>query len=292
MFLYTEILQHWVDKYGTLSLDEFREFTKSQLYLDPFMDIMGGKYCLQAMQIQCYTYGSWQSCHEIHSCPTGLLKLLGKFDYSKILAQTEIDQILNGESPGKWKSNRHFGIDKKYEDPLDVACICGPWYRHGHFVTFVLCPEYWTFFDPLTDESIIEPVIDQNVKNAIQSSYDSKGIKVPKLPGYRQLKRICIQKDEPLSPWSCGTFALLTTFHLLLGNKLPHDIPPNSISRIQMLNLHKGLLEWLLLGKPPNLWDINCLNRSVVEGDPLVMFKYGLRAGHGGLLNYLSVNVF
>ena len=164
MFLYTEISQHWVDKYDTLSPDEFREFTTSQTDSYPFKDIMCGKYVLHAMQIEHYAYGSWQSCHEIHSCLIGLLKLLQKCANIKILAQAEIDQILNGESPGKWKSNNHFGIDKIYEGPLDVPCICGPWFRHGHFVTFVLCAEYWTFLDPLTDESYIEPAIGQNKK--------------------------------------------------------------------------------------------------------------------------------
>jgi hypothetical protein len=202
-----------------------------------------------------------------------------KYENIKILAQTDIDHIMNGDVPGKWKSNRHFGIDKEYKGPLDVTFICGPWHRHGHFVTFVLCSQYWTILDPLTDASVIDPIIEQNVQNSIKLSYESKGIQAPKLPGYRQFKRICIQEDQPLGHWSCGTFALLTTLHILLGYKLPHQIPPNSISRDHMMNLHKGLLKWLLLGIPPNLWSIECLNTSVVNCNPIPINSHGILCG-------------
>ena len=112
--------------------------------------------------------------HEVHACLTSLLKLLGKFDSISFLAQTEIDQILNGNVAGKWSSTRHVGSDKRYLGPLDVPCICGPWYRYGHFVTFVLCPKYWTFLDLLKDASVIEPIIHENFEKAIKSTYELK----------------------------------------------------------------------------------------------------------------------
>ncbi len=87
---------------------------------------MGTKYYLQASQIECYTFGRWQSSHEILACLTGLLKLLGKFDSVSILAQPEIDHNMSGSVPGKWSSNKHFGSNKIYIGSLDVPHICGP----------------------------------------------------------------------------------------------------------------------------------------------------------------------
>ena len=158
--------------------------------------------------------------HAVHACFTGLLKLLGKFDSISFLAQSEIDQILNGNVPGKWISTRHFGSDKRYLGPLDVTCICGPWYRHGHFITFVLCPKYWTFLDLFTDLSVTEPIIHENVEKAIKPTYKLKGIEVPILPAYTQFNRICIQNYSPLQQWSCGHFALLTTLHLITSSNV------------------------------------------------------------------------
>jgi hypothetical protein len=41
-----------------------------------------------------------------------------------------------------------------------------------------------------------------------------------------------------------------TIFHLLLGDKHPHDMPPKCITRRHMFALHKALLKWLLIGTP------------------------------------------
>ncbi len=86
---------------------------------------------------------------------------------------------------------------------------------------------------------MIEPIIHENVEKAIKATYEFKGMEVPIIPRYKQFKRIFIQNDSPLHQWSCGHFALLTTLHLVIGCKLPHEIPENSISRKQMLNLQK-----------------------------------------------------
>ena len=77
--------------------------------------------------------------------------------------------------------------------------------------------------------------------------------------------RIAIQDDGPLPPWSCGTLAMSTTLHLLLGNKLPHDMPAGCITRDHMLALHKALLHWLLTGSPPPLWRDGCLIDTISE---------------------------
>jgi len=128
---------------------------------------------------------------------------------------------LTGEVPGKRSSDKHFSNEKRYKGPLDARCICGSWYRHGNFVTFALCPEYWTFLDTLTDEYVIGPIVRENVKNVLKQSYELKGMEVPIIPTYKPFKRICIQKDSPLPKWSCGTIAILMTLHLVLGCKRP-----------------------------------------------------------------------
>ena len=71
----------------------------------------------------------------------------------------------------------------------------------------------------------------------------------------------------------CGSFAFLTTLHLMLGSKLPHKIKENIISRKQMLNLQKALLTWRLYGTPPDMWAIDCLNKSIVNCQPIPL-KY------------------
>jgi hypothetical protein len=106
-----QILQSWWNKHQTLSDTEFSEYARSQKS-DPFLDVMFTTYKLHPGEIKCYTFRSWQSLHEVHACLVGLLKLLGKFDNISFLAQTEIEQIINGHDPGKWSSSRHFGSDK------------------------------------------------------------------------------------------------------------------------------------------------------------------------------------
>jgi len=85
------------------------------------------------------------------------------------------------------------------------------------------------------------------------------------LPSYRQLPRIAIQHDAPRPNWSCGTIAMCTTLHLLLGNSRPHALPTMHISRDYMHSLHKALLAWLLTGTPPTLWEIGYLHRDIIS---------------------------
>ena len=251
---------------------DFTEYADSQRNLDQVFYVLG-KFYLLTEQIISYTFGSWQSSHDVHSCVDGLLKLLGKFDITTRLSQTEIDQILTTEVPEKWSSNRHFSNEKRYKEPLDVRCICGPWYRHGDFVAFVLCQDYCKFFDPLNDEYVIDPSVHENVKNVIKTSYELKRIEVLKLSPSKEFKRICIRNDSSLQNWSCGTFVILTTLRLVLRSKLPHEIKPKSISRRHMLNLRKSLLKWLLHGTPPDVWSIGCPNTSMVDCEPIPL-KY------------------
>jgi hypothetical protein len=106
-------------------------------------------------------------------------------------------------------------------------------------------------------------------------------MEVQNIPTYKQFKRICIQKDSPLRNWSCGTIVILTTLHLVLGCKRPHEVmrcKPKSITRKHMLNFHKSLLKWISHGTPPDLWSIGCLNTSIVDCDPIPL-KYSYILG-------------
>ena len=57
---------------------------------------------------------------------------------------------------------------------------------------------------------------------------------------------------------------MLTTLHLVLGRRRPHELPAIYITRERMLLLRKALLAWLITGTPPKLWEIGCLSEDIV----------------------------
>ncbi len=80
----------------------------------------------------------------------GIFRIL-KLDPSvSLIQQTEInDMLLYGSTPTGWKRVAHFLPRASYEDPTQIPTCCGPWHNGAkHFVTFYLCPEYWTLLDP------------------------------------------------------------------------------------------------------------------------------------------------
>jgi hypothetical protein len=56
---------------------------------------------------------------------------------------------------------------------------------------------------------------------------------------------------------------MLTTLHLLLGQRRPHELLDNYLSQDHTLLLHKALLTWLITGTPPPLWELGCLNEDI-----------------------------
>jgi len=101
----------------------------------------------------------------------------------------------------------------------NIPICCGPWYNGaGHFVTFYLCPEYWSILDPLMDNQPESPRMQFKIHRALRESFTSRNLPTSPLHTYRQLPRL-----RPL--WSYGTFAVFTTLHLLLGG-----IPSSPIS--------------------------------------------------------------
>ena len=56
---------------------------------------------------------------------------------------------------------------------------------------------------------------------------------------------------------------MITTLHIVLSDRRPDQLQPNSISRGNMSNFHEALLHWYILGIPPDLWDLQCLSQEL-----------------------------
>ena len=104
----------------------------------------------------------------------------------------------------------------------------------------------------------------RNLNRALREAFGARNLPIPPLPQCKETPRIVVQNDTPRQPWSCGTIAMLTTLHLLLGKRRPHELHALYISREKMLHLHKALLAWLITGTQPELWEIGCLHQDVV----------------------------
>ncbi len=116
-----------------------------------------------------YAHGKWQGTMEVQDCLTGIFRLLEINPSITLLQQHEIDQMLClGEAPHRWKLPRHFNLRASYEDPSGLPTCCGPCH-HGHnpFVTFYLCPEYWTILAPLSTARDSQPDIEVKLHNAL-----------------------------------------------------------------------------------------------------------------------------
>jgi len=219
---------------------------------------------LKRSQIERYSYGAWQDTREIQDYMEGIFKILKKDSSISLLQQPELDQVLClGEAPTRWKRPSHFPPQEGTNNIIFLTCR-GTWHNgDGHFVIVFLCNDYWSILDPLPNSAPPSSRSRLNLHNALKKSYTSQGLPIPALPPFRQLPHLSTQRDFPLSLWSCGTLAMSTTFHLLLGKHLPHTLPPNYITRARMLALYMALLEWLILGTPPLLWDARCLHIDI-----------------------------
>ena len=180
------------------------------------------------------------------------------------MQQPEMDQLpRTGQAPTRWSHSRHF------TDPLGgiqthIPTACGAWYNgEHHFATFYICAGYWSIIDTRQDFPLPHPGMQECIIRALRKAFRGRNLPVPPLPTYKQAPRIAVQHDAPRQHWSCGTIAMLTTLHLLLGRRRPHELPALCLLRENMLLLHKALLAWLIKGKPPRLWEIGCLNEDI-----------------------------
>jgi hypothetical protein len=110
-----------------------------------------------------------------------------------------------------------------------IPIYCGPWHNGaGHFVTFYMCPEYWSNLDPLEADLLELHRMQFKLHRVLGESLTFHNLPIPPLPVYRQLPIIAIQRGDPRPVWSCGMFTVSTTLYLLLGG-----IPP-TLSRFNL----------------------------------------------------------
>jgi hypothetical protein len=105
------ILDSWQHALTHLSSEDFTIFTEAQeqAATPPCPDPSGHSNLIHT-KIAHFTYGEWQSVHDVHSCLQGLHKLLNIHVDPPLLSQPVLDQILtNGLPPYTWTSPRHVG---------------------------------------------------------------------------------------------------------------------------------------------------------------------------------------
>ena len=125
-----------------------------------------------------------------------------------------------------------------------VAQRCGT-LRHVLYVPVIL-----VHHRPLEEDLPEPPRMQFRLNRALRESFTSCNLPIPPLPAYRRLPRIAVQRDAPMPLRSCGTFAMSTALHILLGGLPPHTLPTQFITREHMLTMHRALLEWLTQGRP------------------------------------------
>ena len=102
------------------------------------------------------------------------------------------------------------------------------------------------------------------------------------------VNRIAIQNDFPHAAWSCGTIAILTILHLTLGKIRPDNINTDNINRRHILAFHLALLQRLILSTPPNLWNLNCINKNIIRFEPT---QYSVAHAQCGFMQSLSLPI-
>ena len=132
--------------------------------------------------------------------------------------------------------------------------VLWPMAQRGGTLRHVLhVPGLLIIIDPLEEDLPEPPRMQLRLQRALRESFISRNLPISPLPAYRRLPKIAVQRDAPRPLWSCGTIAMSTTLHLLLGGIPPHTLPTQFITRECMLTLHRALLEWMIQGIAPDL---------------------------------------
>ena len=147
---------------------------------------------------------------------------------------------------------------------LSILTACRPWHNGaGHFLTVYMCNDYWSLIDPLRDLPHFPFGMQSKLHTALSESFRARNLPLSTLYQYKQSPRIAIQQDAPRPAWLCGTISMCTTLHLLLGVRHTHELRELYITITHMLTLHRALLEWLITGTPPTLWQLECLHQDM-----------------------------
>ena len=194
--------------------------------------------------MQPYTYGEWQGILEVRECLDGIFKLIRLVPSISMIQPLEAAQFLViGKAPYRWTRARHFP-EADSTQQLSIPTACGPWHDSaGHFLTLYISKDYWTFLDPLRD--LPHPPLDMqsNIHIALSESFRARNLQDPTLPQYMQVPRISVEQDAPRPAWSCGTIAMCTILNLLFGDRHPHELSGQYITRAHMFILHRALLD-------------------------------------------------
>jgi len=154
--------------------EEFTAFTHSQTQMEtPACPDPSRHLELLHTHITHFTYGEYQSIHDIHTSLVGIYRTLNIHVSPPILSQPDLDNILlRGTPPTTWTSRHHFGPTHAHPGPLHASSLCGIWHNgHIHFIVFYICPYYWTIFDPLNDNYTPNRNMITNVANALTTTY-------------------------------------------------------------------------------------------------------------------------
>ena len=222
--------------------------------LNRFREIRGpDSHPLTLGTIELFCWGSYQSNFMIEDTVTTLARLYG-LTPSHLIPQPLIQPLLErAEPPQRWlHPNSNFYTSRNCTAPLD-APLLGVLHLSNHFVTIYICREYWTVSDPLDhtpSRTHPIPVWEDNLHTALTVVYRSLNIP-PVLPPYLPLPTPLSTQSDRHGAWSCGTHAMLTSLHILMGTP-PHSFP-TTLSQTQVNHFHTDLLSWLLHGRVPPL---------------------------------------
>jgi len=164
--------------------------------------------------------------------------------------------------------------------PLHAPSLCGVWNNGNNpFVVFYICPDYWTIIDPIQNVTSPNPTLSDSIAITWAVTYLDHGIPDPPPHPFKRVNWIAIQNDSPQAPWLCKTIAILTILHPTLGHIWPDKTNKASIGRRQYLTFHQTLLHLLILGTPPNFWNLNYINTNIIQGDPIHISEHNSDCG-------------
>ena len=262
-------IETWSTTLDSTTPEDFAALVNEMAVEDasPILDISGlPSITLQSLQHYCH--GEWQSMHDLSLCLEAFAKLYNlNIAAGNILTGTAIADIQEGRTVHAWERATYADMDATA--PLDLPYMTGIVHHINHFTVLYICQEYWTILDPLTVHR--RPphwMPEANLHRSLRRYYQDHDIPTPSLPRYRALPRISIQNDHP-HQWSCGTVALLTLIHLILGCPPPHKIRENSISKQHTYRFHQTVLKWYVQGRIPNIWEDGCIATPVRAAGPL-----------------------
>ena len=178
-------LSDWTDILRSHSHTEFAEVVRSHTTASchPCPDVSGVSD-IALSDVLDFSFGSWQSDAWVALCLEGIFKILNLDPAISLLNQAEINQLLTrGDTPTRWRRQRHFHDADTDVTPARIPTCCGPWHNGAdHFVTMYICPDYWTILDPLVTGPYPRGrrlLTEANLHQALSTSFTARGLPTP-----------------------------------------------------------------------------------------------------------------